>query len=880
MKNRLLKNGLKIVAVENPSTEVVTVQIWLKCGSVLEKDGEYGLSHFIEHLVFKGSRNYGVGEIAHSVEKLGGEINAFTSSEYTCFYITLPVMYLKEALVTLKDLVFYPSFVTEEIEREREVVLEEIKRSKDLPDRNVITNLLKDHFEGHAYSRPVLGFDNVISSVTPEKIKDYYSRFYRTTNAILIIAGSDKEKKMLDLGGEIFNELNKQNTVQVHISDAKPKTKYTYALEQMDVKELNISMAFPIPGLLHEHIPTMDVLALLFGQGESSRLYQRIRQELGLVTTIYASSYTPKLGGGFILGFTMESSKNEIEKLIEKVIFEIAEELKTVMEHGFSNDEIDKAKTVLLSEKVYERETVENYGRKIGYLLSVTGKLDFDEIYAERLKRVNNKTIRDMITHYIKPDRMTVSAVLPKEIKINESMFKKTVIRAFSGVGGVKTTRIKSQVKDNSSSRAAKISKVSSTFSGMEFSIGASELINYKSGAKLILRKNTSTPLAAIRIIFPGGARFENDNNQGVFNLLARNWLYGADKLSHVELVQNIEGCAATLEPFSGRNSIGINIEAIKPFTQDLLDLGTKVLLAPKFNSELFDIEKKLVVDEVKSMQDNLAYYTGVLLLKTIYKIHPYKYELTGTLDTLGKLSRKDIINIYKKFIVSNNMIVSVVGDFEKKQIVKWFEHLNDNLPKSKAADKVNILQEPEQTEARVARFKKESKQAHIALAFKTCDFKSGDRAVLKLISSILAGQSGRLFLNLRDKMSLAYTVSPILMEGPDAGYFGLYIAGDPSKVEISLELMRKELYELRTNMVKEEELLRAKNYILGRYVLNHQRFGEQAGTMAFDELYGVGYDAISKYQEEIMEVTGKDILDIANKYFKDDRENLAIVSN
>lgn len=430
MKNRLLKNGLKIVAVENPSTEVVTIQIWLKCGSVLEKDGEYGLSHFIEHLVFKGSRNHGVGEIANSVEKLGGEINAFTSSEYTCFYITLPVLYLREALITLKDLVFYPAFVTDEIEREREVVLEEIRRSKDLPDRNVITNLLRDHFEGHAYSRPVLGFDNIISAVSPEKIKDYYSRFYRTTNATLVIAGSDKEKNMLDLAGEIFSELSKLNTVPVHIVEAKPKTKYTCAVEAMEVKELNIAIAFPIPGLLHEHIPAIDVLALLFGQGESSRLYQRVRQELGLVTTIYASSYTPKLGGGFILGFTMEASKDEIEKLVEKVIFEIAEELKTVVEHGLSEEEIDKAKTVLLSEKIYERETVENYGRKIGYLLSVTGKLDFDEIYAERLKKVSNKTIQDMIKHYVKPDRATVSMVLPKEIKINESMFKKTISHA------------------------------------------------------------------------------------------------------------------------------------------------------------------------------------------------------------------------------------------------------------------------------------------------------------------------------------------------------------------------------------------------------------------------------------------------------------------
>ena len=222
---------------------------------------------------------------------------------------------------------------------------------------------------------------------------------------------------------------------------------------------------------------------------------------------------------------------------------------------------VDKAKTVLLSEKIYERETVENYGRKVGYLLTTTGKLDFDEVYAQRLKKVNSSAIQGMIKRYIKPDRATVSMVLPKNVKISESLYKKTVLRAFSAINEAKSTRLRSSVQEKTVSRSARISKVSSTFSERGFTIDDAELIKYKSGAKLILRKNSSTPLSSIRIVFPGGVRFENESNQGVFNLLSRSWLYGADKLPHVEIVRNIEGCAATLEPFGGRNSMGSQVQ-------------------------------------------------------------------------------------------------------------------------------------------------------------------------------------------------------------------------------------------------------------------------------------------------------------------------------
>ena len=186
---------------------------------------------------------------------------------------------------------------------------------------------------------------------------------------------------------------------------------------------------------------------------------------------------------------------------------------------------------------------------------------------------------------------------------------------------------------------------------------------------------------------------------------------------------------------------------------------------------------------------------------------------------------------------------------------------------------------EPEQSKDRIIKFKKETQQAHIYLAYKTCSLSSRDRFALNVLYAVLAGQSGRLFVNLRDKQSLAYSVAPLEMFGIDTGLFAFYIASENNKIDKAISGIRKEIDLARNYKITELELERAKNFLIGRHAISMQSLYEQTSAMAFDEAYGLGYSSIMDYSEEIMRINSEDVMKIANKYFTDGGENLAIVS-
>lgn len=880
MKNKILSNGLNSFVIKNPASDVVSIQVWVSCGSVNETESEYGVSHFIEHLLFKGTEKHAVGEIAQVIESLGGDLNAFTSKEYTCYYITIPSLHLEEGLLTLKDLVFCPSFIQEEIDSEREVIVEEIRRYQDIPGSVASENFFEVHFKGHPYSRPIIGYEEIIRNISREKIIDYYSRFYTPSNCLLVVCGNvnDTDKTFIKIKS-IFEDIKDRKINKTKINVVGIKTDQVCKVHNMDINELSLVFGFPIPELTHEDVPALDILGLILGQGDSSRLVKLLRVEKGSVTSVGSYAYTPRYGGTFNVSFTFDGTTKNPAKRIGDVISDISKEIKRV-KNDISVNEIEKAKTILLSDKVYEREKVEGLASKVGHMVCVTGGLDFEKTYFDRLRKISVSNIINVLDKYIDISKVSLSAVLPNECKIEDKKLLDIFNQNFV-TKEQKHEKTKSH-DDYNSSRASVVDSITEdadyNFEG-KITVEAPEILIHKSGAKIISRKINSTPLVSMKILMPGGVLFENESNQGISNLLARTITLGADELSFADIADIIDSTASSLSAFSGRNSVGISLDFMKPFFTEMLDLTSKIILKPKFKQDYFDTEKKVIEDEIKSAQDNLAQYSRQLLLKTMYKEHPYRFEISGTIDTVKKLTRDDVISFYKKLLNPKKLIFSVTGDFNKSELLNWVDDLIAKI-NSTCPELLLPEEEPEQTENRITRFKKESKQAHIFIAYKTCGLRSADKYPLGLIDSVLGGQSGRLFMELRDKQSLAYTVAPVELYGPGTGYFGAYIASENSKVDKAIEEIRKQMKKLVEEGISEKELLRAKNFLIGRNAIAMQSFSEQAITMGFDEMFGDGYSTMLTYSKNILSLTTEDVQNVAKKYFKEGKENLSIVSN
>jgi len=869
MKTINLPNGLKVVYEQSKASKVTSIQIWVCCGSANEQKSENGVSHFIEHILFKGTKNHKLGGVADSIETLGGELNAFTSKDHTCYYATVPTLYYKDAMNVLKDLVFYPLMDDKDIEDEREVILEEIRRYQDIPSSVASDMFYELHFKDHSYGMPIQGYDYIIKDLEIPKIKKYYSKFYTTSNAIVVLCGDVDEDDAFKSMTEIFGGINTEKNLAPPINHASFISKSEGKIFELDVKEAVLYFGFSIPGLMDKDVPALDLLSNVLGQSESSRLVKKLRVEKGLVTSISTSSYTPKYAGSFAFGFSFDGESSKIKSNIAIILKELFSILKEFGTNGVEAGELIRAKNITLSEKVYERRTVDGMASRLGRLISITGGTEFEDKYIEAIKKVSVKDVLDVFNKYIISPYISVSAAVPKGSNISSddliSMFEKEIEK-------LSTNKTKTKKLVSTQQTMLDIDVLTEPVN-ME-----PVLVSGERGSKIILKKFGSVPLCSMYICFPGGVSFENEQTNGISNLASRTLVYGAGNLNYDQITAKVDGTASFFDVFSGRDGFGVSLTVLKPYFKEILEIVKTVLSDPRFEEKYFNIEKKIVEDEIRSAQDNLSSYTHSLFLKTMYQKSQYRLEAIGSLESVKNISSTDVNNFYNGILNPEKMVISFAGDFEKDQAVDWSKNLISSIGTRKNISQ-NVIEEPEQKTQRSFNFKKDTKQAHLMFGYRTCNILDDDVSALKVLAGVLLGQSGRLFINLRDKQSLAYSVFPTQMFAKRSGYFAVYIATEHAKVEKAILEIRKELEKLKQEFVTEEELRRAKNYLIGLKEIELQTSCAQSLNMGLYEFYGHGFKKAFNYSENIMKISKDDVQKVARKYFMDNKENLVILT-
>ncbi len=868
MKTINLSNGLKVVYENSSTSHVTSMQVWVKCGSVNEIERENGISHFIEHILFKGTKNHGLGAVADSIERMGGELNAFTAKDHTCYYVTVPSIYYKEALAVLRDLVFEPLMDAKDIEDEREVILEEIRRYQDIPS-SVAGDLYYEHqFKGHPYGRPIQGTVDVVSGISIKDVKDYYSRFYTPSNSTLVICGDVVEAEALSTADIVFSQIKREAKDIADVEHARPVTSCSCSVLSLDVSEAFVYFGFSVPGLFHEDVPALDVLSNILGQSESSRLVKKLRVEMGLVTAVSTSCYTPKHGGSFAFGLSFEEEIKNIEEKAKLILKELFKTLSDLSSDGFNDEELLRAKNIILSEKVYEKRTVDGMASRLGRLISITGGTDFEEKYIENIKRITQQDLIDVFNRYICKGLVSAAMVAPKGSSIDDKSFCEMLDL---GIKGIKPAKLSA-------------SKVSGTEGVINFDFNVStknsepSMIVHKSGTKLIMKKFGNIPLGSLYVCFPGGVSYEDKANNGISNLVSRTLMYGAGGYTYDQIANRLDSTASFFDVFSGRDAFGFSLAVLKPYFREVLDIVKAVVTEPKFEKKYFDPEKKVVENEIASLKDNLSSYTLSLFLKTIYKKSNYRFESIGTKSSVSSLDRVDVNDFYNSILDPSKMVLVFSGDLDESFAREWSEEISCLKPKGKRITHKNEI-EPEQDSPREHVATKDVKQAHIMLGYKTCKVTDDDLVVLKVLSGVLLGQSGRLFVNLRDKQSLAYSVFPMQMFGAHSGYFAVYIASEHSKVDKCVKGIRYELDNLKDKKVSDEELVRSKNYLVGIKEIELQTSCAQSLNMGLYEFYGKGFKKAFEFSDAIMRVSKEDIQRVAQKYFIDQKENLVILT-
>jgi predicted Zn-dependent peptidase len=328
-----LENGVLMVFKDIPSLRTITIGMGVKVGSINEKKGEFGISHLIEHAVFKGTVNFTASDLKRSVERYGGIINAFTSEEYTLFETKVPDFATKDAFNVLFDLVTKPLFPSKEIESEKRVVLEEIAMYEDDPVALSEENLLKMIWGDSPYGRPIAGKSETVMAINAEQIKDFFEKHYLARNIVIVIIGN---LASVDLNyiKKKMNEIKDGRVETLHL-EPTPLDPSMVIVEKKDLNQINVSMGIPTVKRSDKINYALSITSTILGSGMSSILFDRLREKLGLVYSISSSNQSHTFCGEFTINFST-SVKNLLKaiKEVKNVLNELPEEIEKQLEYG------------------------------------------------------------------------------------------------------------------------------------------------------------------------------------------------------------------------------------------------------------------------------------------------------------------------------------------------------------------------------------------------------------------------------------------------------------------------------------------------------------------------------------------------------------------
>jgi zinc protease len=841
-----LNNGLKVVLVEDHSAPVVALNVWVRTGSADELPGEFGMAHVFEHMLFKGTERRPVGEIARTVEAAGGNINAFTSYDMTVYHITMASRDSAIGVDVLADAVQHSTFDPDELARELEVVIEEIRRGEDSPGHVLSQNLFSTVFRKHPYGRPVIGTEESVRSFTRPQILEFHRRWYVTNNMTFVAVGDFDSDRMLEQIREAFADAPANPELAHPRADEPEQAAPRVTVLRRPFQQPMLGVVYPITRFKDEDTAYLDLLSMVLGSGDSSRLYRSVKDRQRLVHMVGAHAYTPLDPGLLLIDAALEGDQ------IEAALAAIQDEIRRLTAFGPSEIELERARVNLLSHEVREKETMQGQARKYGYYETLADGIELEQEYLERVRRATPDDLLQVAAKYLVPEHITMGLLLPEQLRpeLDEAALLAELEREESGRDAAQ---------------------------GMELADG---IYRYAlpSGLRIVVKPNKTVPLVSLRLSFLGGQLAENEDTQGINAFLAAMLERGTEQRSAAQFAAEVEGIAAGIDGFSGRNSFGLTAEFLKETLDTGLELFADALLHPAFDPEEIGKVREDTLAALERREDSLSHLAFDLMAEGLHPGHPYRFVSMGTEESVGKIDAAALRGFYETYAQPSNAVLGLVGDVDPDAVVAAIAvHLSDWSDTAKVALPKRTLPEPP-TEPREISLEKNKQQVHIVLGFPGVALTDPDLPALDVLTQLLAGQGGRLFLELRDRRSLAYSVTAFSIEGLDPGSFGLYIASAPDKLEDSISGLREELEKILNGPIEEAELERARAYLIGSHAVSLQRFATQASLLSLDELYGMGATHHLGYAARIEAVTADAVKRVARRIINLDAPLLAIV--
>jgi zinc protease len=829
----VLKNGLTALIRENPSSDVVACQILVKTGSIYEGDRMGGgLSHYLEHVVTGGTTSrHTEDEIKQEIQAMGGASNAYTSYDQTGYYINTTKDHYKDALSLLLETVTGCQFNETEYLREKPVILQEFQLGENDPGRILWYLFMKTAYQRHPVRIPVIGEKDIFLAMDKEDLMAHYRRWYSPPNLVITVVGNvDKEEvlsKVLSAAGSL-----KAGPQPPYFLPDEPGQLSERIVEKSSpiAKLTRVMMGFRTIPLTDPDLYPLDVLAVILGDGRTSELYRKVKDEKQLVLSISASSWTPSfVDGQFFISMNLDYEN--LDSAIE-ANWSVLEE---IQEKGVDDEALNRAKKKVAADHIFSNQSTANQGRQLASDWTAAGDPYFSDTYVERIQSVTAEDCQRVAKKYFKRQYMTMAVLKPASSASLEA-----------------STEINAQHKEG------------------EGTVTKSRLSN---GMTLLLKNNPSVPIVTLQFFAKGGLRFEPPDASGVSRFMASLLTKGTQTRTKHEIAKSLEDLGGSISAGSGSNTVFVEASVLKEDFDTGLEILADVVLHPSFPEDEIEKQRKDTLLAIKRIDEHWIVEIQRLFRKHYYVKHPYRNDSLGTAESIQNLSQEEIIEFYQSVIMPNNAVFAIYGDIDAEEVaIKVAGAFRDFVPGMASEP----LIEPETTNiAEDNMFTKTNQKTSSAIfvGYNGMTLYDEDRPVADVIDAIISGigyPSGWLHDALRGgDQSLVYYIHAYPSYGIEGGYFGAMAQTTPSNYDNVLATIKQKFELIQNEKVSEETLERAKAMCITMHQMSLETNGAQAHSDAVNELLELGYEYDQQYPELIRKVTADDVQRVAKRLFK-----------
>ncbi len=826
----VLKNGLTVLIRESHGSKVVSSQVLVKTGSIYEGQRMGGgLSHYLEHVVSGGTTSeFTETQFKERLQAIGGAANAYTSYGHTVYFVNTTREHHKEALSLLLAYVNDCQFNETEYQREKGVILQEFQMGENDPTRQLWYLFMKTAYRKHPVRYPVLGEKEIFLKMDKEDLIAHYRRWYTPENMVVSIAGDvDKEevlKTVLDIAGPLKRA---------------PDPPYVLPEEPFQLIPFRVEKSFPIARITQAQIGfrtvaltdpdlyPLDLLAVVMGDGRTSRLYQTVRDNMGLVLSIRAGSWTPAFARGqFIVSMDLEYED------LSKAIDAVWNELSDIQKNSVTKEALERAKQKVVADHIFDQESVQSQAGQLALDVVSAGDPYFGDNYVSRIREVTREDVMRVAKKYFQRNRMTIAVIKPP-------------------------------------GEASKARGLSSPDPGLQQTAHKIILPNRMT---LLLKRNAAAPIVALKFMVKGGLRFEPVEKAGISHFMASLLTKGTKNRSKIEIAKAVEDLGGSIGSSSGQNVVSVSVSVLREHFDIALDLLSDVVLHPTFPEAEIKKQRRETLLAIQRLDEHWITEISRLFKRHYYHKHPYRNDVLGSAKAVERFSGKDIRNFYDSIMMPNNAVLTIFGDIEPETVTSRVEKVFKDFQPGILEQPIIEMETLNIFQDETFEVLNEKTSAAILVGYNGLTLADHDRPVVDVLDAIVSGiryPSGWLHDALRggDK-SLVYLVHAYPAFGIDGGYFGIVAQTTLDNCEEVIKIIMDKMALIQDKEVDPTILERAKKMCITTHDISLERIASQASSAAVNQILGLGYDYDSRYVDLIQRVSAGDVLRVAKRLF------------